>query len=98
MQDWLTRHGLDRRTVAELQENLAAVEDYQVMKLFALLVLYMMHHGNISVIRHPRTSATRPHLEVAQYSPIVHGAQFLAFSGHEQLGSILGADVACHQV
>jgi hypothetical protein len=30
MQDWLIRHGLDRRTVAELQENLAAVEEYQV--------------------------------------------------------------------
>ena len=30
MQDWLTRNRLDRSTLSDLQDNLAAVEEYQV--------------------------------------------------------------------
>ena len=30
MQDWLTRNRLDRSTLGDLQDNLAAVDEYQV--------------------------------------------------------------------
>lgn len=36
MQDWLRRHSLDRSTLGDLQDNLAAVDEYQVRNKFSL--------------------------------------------------------------